>query len=452
MIEFSFSRSASVRNALAAKAGRLRLPSSARMSAPNASTSRGEAGRARFHDLARDRVGVDDVSPQLGEPPRDRRFACSHAPGEADSQHRFSLASRHAGPDSGQIRQADDVVRYVRFGLVWARCRKRVSHGQQEKTRRSAPPRHARWGALHPHPGCGRGARDTPSQLVQRVAEPGAAQLRRDAPPHRRRYQDAVGAETGDNLRKRQKEWLGPLGPGHSSVLRSHHGYRFAAAAAGGVELSHVIRAGMTTYPGLPGPEIAPHLTPGGFPLALRAGHRVRRSAASRWSATPAPTSTAPSTATPTAPTSPASRCRRSPTCRSRWCTTRPTVTAASDRTRCVARRRRGPGGAAAHRLGPPLGHAHYGGPAPVPHRARPRIPRRRRGRARRHRLGEHRRHRRHRRASRAHHPARRGHPRVEHLTGLSQLPLHRGPLHAAAPLVAGFGTFPVRAYAVLDD
>jgi kynurenine formamidase len=27
------------------------------------------------------------------------------------------------------------------------------------------------------------------------------------------------------------------------------------------VELSHVIRAGMTTYPGLPGPEITPHLT-----------------------------------------------------------------------------------------------------------------------------------------------------------------------------------------------
>lgn len=36
-----------------------------------------------------------------------------------------------------------------------------------------------------------------------------------------------------------------------------------APAAAGGrlVELSHVIKAGMTTYPGLPGPEISPHLT-----------------------------------------------------------------------------------------------------------------------------------------------------------------------------------------------
>ena len=38
-----------------------------------------------------------------------------------------------------------------------------------------------------------------------------------------------------------------------------------AAGAAGGprrlVELSHVIEPGMTTYPGLPGPEITPHLT-----------------------------------------------------------------------------------------------------------------------------------------------------------------------------------------------
>ena len=273
MIEFSVSRSASVRNALAAKAGRLRLPSSVENLVAERVDQPGEAGRARFHDLARDRIGVDEI-PQLGERPRHGGFACSHAPREADSQHRFSLASRHAGPDSGQIRQADDVVRYVRFGLVWARCRKRVSHGQQEKTRRSAPPRHARWGALHPHPGGGRGARDTPSQLVQRVAEPGAAQLRRDAPPHRRRYQDAVGAETGDNLRKRQKEWLGPLGPGHSSVLRSHHGYRFAAAAAGGVESrdsrrhDHLPRAARSRD------RTAPE--PGGFPLTLRPGHGVR--------------------------------------------------------------------------------------------------------------------------------------------------------------------------------
>lgn len=36
---------------------------------------------------------------------------------------------------------------------------------------------------------------------------------------------------------------------------------RTAAAPTTWVELSHVIAAGMTTYPGLPGPEITPHLT-----------------------------------------------------------------------------------------------------------------------------------------------------------------------------------------------
>ena len=42
----------------------------------------------------------------------------------------------------------------------------------------------------------------------------------------------------------------------------SDHGSGQPAPAAGPlVELSHVIRAGMITYPGLPGPAIAPHLT-----------------------------------------------------------------------------------------------------------------------------------------------------------------------------------------------
>ncbi|GAA4455446.1 cyclase family protein [Phytohabitans houttuyneae] len=45
----------------------------------------------------------------------------------------------------------------------------------------------------------------------------------------------------------------------------AHKGTRTAAPASAGkrrlVELSHVITEGMTTYPGLPGPEITPHLT-----------------------------------------------------------------------------------------------------------------------------------------------------------------------------------------------
>ena len=41
----------------------------------------------------------------------------------------------------------------------------------------------------------------------------------------------------------------------------SDRGDRRPAAGGRLVELSHVIRAGMTTYPGLPGPEITPYLT-----------------------------------------------------------------------------------------------------------------------------------------------------------------------------------------------
>jgi kynurenine formamidase len=42
------------------------------------------------------------------------------------------------------------------------------------------------------------------------------------------------------------------------------------------------------------------------------------------------------------------------------------------------------------------------------------------------------------------------GIPIVEHLCGLDALPSHGFRFHAAPPLVAGLGTFPVRAYAVL--
>ena len=42
------------------------------------------------------------------------------------------------------------------------------------------------------------------------------------------------------------------------------------------------------------------------------------------------------------------------------------------------------------------------------------------------------------------------GLPVVEHLRGLEQLPADGFRFHAAPPLVAGMGTFPVRAYAVV--
>jgi kynurenine formamidase len=43
------------------------------------------------------------------------------------------------------------------------------------------------------------------------------------------------------------------------------------------------------------------------------------------------------------------------------------------------------------------------------------------------------------------------GIPVVEHLTGLERLPSKGFRFHAAPPLLAGMGTFPVRAYAVVD-
>ena len=44
------------------------------------------------------------------------------------------------------------------------------------------------------------------------------------------------------------------------------------------------------------------------------------------------------------------------------------------------------------------------------------------------------------------------GIPVVEHLTGLDQLPPTGVQFTAAPPRVAGFGTFPVRAYAALPE
>ncbi|MEU4698123.1 cyclase family protein [Nonomuraea dietziae] len=42
------------------------------------------------------------------------------------------------------------------------------------------------------------------------------------------------------------------------------------------------------------------------------------------------------------------------------------------------------------------------------------------------------------------------GIPLVEHLTGLARLPVSGFRFHAAPPMIAGLGTFPVRAYAVV--
>lgn len=46
------------------------------------------------------------------------------------------------------------------------------------------------------------------------------------------------------------------------------------------VDLTHVITAGMVTYPGLPGPEIGEHLTRAPAPAGRTAGDRRRLHAA----------------------------------------------------------------------------------------------------------------------------------------------------------------------------
>jgi len=43
------------------------------------------------------------------------------------------------------------------------------------------------------------------------------------------------------------------------------------------------------------------------------------------------------------------------------------------------------------------------------------------------------------------------GIPIVEHLCGLDQLPPQGFHFHAAPPAIEGLGTFPVRAYAIID-
>ena len=86
------------------------------------------------------------------------------------------------------------------------------------------------------------------------------------------------------------------------------------SASARFVDLSHTIEDGMITYKGLPAPLICDHLSRAPRALSTRPA-RNSRSARSRWSRTPAPTSIAPSIATRTARTSPISispRSRRS--------------------------------------------------------------------------------------------------------------------------------------------
>ena len=214
------------------------------------------------------------------------------------------------------------------------------------------------------------------------------------------------------------------------------------------IDLSHVVEDGMITYKGLPAPWCAT-TSAARKPRALRARDRVPDRQIDRWWPTPGPTSTARSTAiadgidlagpAARAPGRPRRRGRRSPA-----------PARAVDRAALSRLRRRGPGGAGPHRLGPALAHRRLLRGPPVPDRGRGRASRRPAARARRHRLAQHRRHRRPaaaRSTRRCSAPASRS---CEHLTDLGALPAEGFRFFAVPVKVRGMGTFPVRAHAVL--
>jgi len=98
----------------------------------------------------------------------------------------------------------------------------------------------------------------------------------------------------------------------------SDHGGDDLAAGGRLVELSHVIRAGMLIYPGLPGPEITPYLT--------REASRAQYAPGTEFAfdrltlvGNTGPISTRPITGIPTARTSAPSRWPRSSICRRWW-------------------------------------------------------------------------------------------------------------------------------------
>ncbi len=77
------------------------------------------------------------------------------------------------------------------------------------------------------------------------------------------------------------------------------------------VDLSHIISAGLITYPGIPVPTITPHLTREQSRVPLRGGHRVRYRRDHAWPATPAPIWIVPTTVTRLGPISLTSTWRR---------------------------------------------------------------------------------------------------------------------------------------------
>ena len=212
------------------------------------------------------------------------------------------------------------------------------------------------------------------------------------------------------------------------------------------VDLSHTVEHGMVTYPGLPAPVIGDHLSLQ-TPRPTTTPARRSRSAASRWSRIRGRMSTPRSTATRTAAISPIWTLHRSPTCRQSSAARR-TNGGRSARAFGIARGERSRR-AGADRLGPALARTRLLPGAPVPDARRGRVaagPGRRAGR---HRFAEHRR----QDGARPVHTVLLGAgiPVVEHLRGLDALPDEGFRFYAVPVKLRGVGSFPVRAFGLLD-
>ncbi len=209
----------------------------------------------------------------------------------------------------------------------------------------------------------------------------------------------------------------------------------------------HVIRDGMTTYPGLPGPQITPHLTRNASRASYAPGTEFAIDRISMVGNTgtyldspyhryPDGTDLAglPCPLSPTCP--PSSSAPPGPDCAPLTSAPWPPTT---------SRPRRAP----AYRRRHPLGHPRVRPQRAVPHLSRRPLARRPRSAPRRHRRRQHRLDGRRggRSQTRPHSPACRRHPRGRAPHQSRAAAPHGGRFTAVPPRIARFGTFPVRAY-----
>ena len=211
------------------------------------------------------------------------------------------------------------------------------------------------------------------------------------------------------------------------------------------VDLSHLIEAGMTTYKGLPGPQICDYWTREHRPQFYDDGASFQIGridmVANTGTYLDAPFHRFAQGDDLGALEPRAARLPARPR--------RPAANMAVGRGRVRGPRRRRQGGAGPHRLGPALAHRSlFSGPS-LPHRGGGAAARRARREAGRHRQPQYRRH---RGRARPVHTVLLGAGILicEHMTNLGALPDDGFAFTAVPPKIAGMGTFPVRAFATV--